>query len=161
MAYEFYVTIEGTKQGKFKGNSVREKWKGKITGLSFHYEVKSPREAGSGLATGKRQHQPVTFVKQWAASSPQIFQALVTNEVLKTVLFEFVETDNNGEEMVFYTIKLLNASITNFRPFINRPDTDTSSYSTTGLEEVSCTFQRIEIEHKAGKTMASDDWKSI
>jgi hypothetical protein len=31
------------------------------------------REAGSGMATGKRQHAPVTFVKEWNASTPQLF----------------------------------------------------------------------------------------
>lgn len=35
---------------------------------------KAPRDAASGQATGKRQHAPVTFVKEWGASSPQLFQ---------------------------------------------------------------------------------------
>ena len=34
------------------------------------------REAGSGMASGKRQHKPVTFVKEWNASTPQLFQAM-------------------------------------------------------------------------------------
>jgi hypothetical protein len=35
MAYEFYVSVEGTKQGKFKGESVREQHKDKIAGISL------------------------------------------------------------------------------------------------------------------------------
>jgi type VI secretion system secreted protein Hcp len=158
MAYEFYVSIEGTKQGKFKGESLREAWKGKIPALDFHYEVKSPRDTASGLATGKRQHQPVTIIKQWGASSPQIFQALVTGEVLKTVLFEFVDTSPEGEEQIFYTIKLTNASIVVYHPSLHQQNPVSIDIHQT--EEVSFTFQKIEIENKLAKTMASDDWKN-
>jgi hypothetical protein len=35
------------------------------------YDVKSPRDAGSGMASGKRTHHPVTFVKEWGAATPQ------------------------------------------------------------------------------------------
>ena len=93
MAYEFYVSIEGTKQGKFKGESTREAHRDKIPALAFSYEVTSPRDVATGQASGRRQHGPVTFVKAWGAASPQLFQALTTNEVLKTVLFEFVGTN--------------------------------------------------------------------
>lgn len=36
------------------------------------YSVKSPRDAASGMATGKRQHKPVTFTAQLDKSSPQL-----------------------------------------------------------------------------------------
>lgn len=38
-----------------------------------HYYVKSPRDTSSGQATGKRTHHPVTFVKEWGASTPQLY----------------------------------------------------------------------------------------
>ena len=31
-----------------------------------------PRDAASGQASGKRMHQPATFVKEWGPSSPQL-----------------------------------------------------------------------------------------
>lgn len=37
-----------------------------------HYNVKSPRDSASGMASGKRTHHPVTFVKEWGAASPQL-----------------------------------------------------------------------------------------
>jgi hypothetical protein len=33
------------------------------------YSVKSPRDAASGQATGKRQHAPIRIVKEWESSS--------------------------------------------------------------------------------------------
>jgi hypothetical protein len=35
------------------------------------YGVKSPRDVATGQSSGKRTHKPVTFVKEWGASSPQ------------------------------------------------------------------------------------------
>ena len=34
--------------------------------------VTTARETGSGMATGRRQHAPVTFTKEWEASSPSM-----------------------------------------------------------------------------------------
>jgi len=36
------------------------------------YQVKGPRDAASGTASGKRTHHPVTFVKEWGAATPQL-----------------------------------------------------------------------------------------
>lgn len=42
---------------------------GKVTEASY---VITPREAASGMATGKRQYAPVKIVKEWGAASPQL-----------------------------------------------------------------------------------------
>lgn len=149
-AYEFYVTVEGTKQGRFKGESPREQFKEKIPGVRYSYEVRSPRDAGSGMPSGKRQHSPVYVTKNWGAASPQFFQALVTNEVLKTVTIEFLRTQADGTEAVNYVVRLYNATVMSVKPFVDQ--------SGVQLEDVGFTFQRIELESKDGKTGAVDDW---
>jgi type VI secretion system secreted protein Hcp len=158
MAYEFYVKVKGAKQGAFKNETPREKHAGKIPGISFHYNVKSPRDTASGMASGKRVHQPVSFVKEWGASTPQLFQALCTNEALPEVTFEFVKTDQNGEEYVYHTIRLVNARVTELDQYLAAEAAADQSHDVHELEKVSFTFQRIEIENKDGKTMAVDDW---
>ena len=37
-----------------------------------YYSVKSPRDAASGLPTGKRQHGSVVISKEWGKASPQL-----------------------------------------------------------------------------------------
>ena len=157
MAYEFYMTVNGTKQGTFKGESLRERHEGKISCLAFHYNVKSPRDSASGQASGKRTHQPVSFVKTWGPATPQFLQALSTNEVLKSVLFEFLRTNPNGEEYVFHTVQLTNATVSEIDQYVG-DDTQDQSHAAHELERISLTFQKIEIENKDGKTMALDDW---
>jgi type VI secretion system secreted protein Hcp len=163
MAYEFFITIEGTKQGKFKtppggGASADGLRGGKIPGIRFFAETTSPRDVGTGQASGKRQHKPITITKQWDASSPQLFQALVTNEVLKSVLFEFVKTNLQGEEFVYHTIKLTNGTVSNIKSYLDLTDASGDPYDAHELEDVSLTFQKIEIENREGKTTAVDDW---
>ncbi len=159
MAYEFYVSIEGSKQGKFKGESKRKAHKDKIVGLQFDYSVDVPHEAGSGMATGKRKHSPVKLVKRWDAATIQIFQACVTGETLKSVLFEFVRAGPKGTESLFYTVKLTNARIVSIRQMagIPREGVDSDSHE---LEEVSFTFQKIELQYTSGGLIAIDDWAS-
>jgi type VI secretion system secreted protein Hcp len=157
MAYEFYVSVEATKQGKFKGESVRDQWKEKIPGLALNWEIKSPRDIASGQASGKRQHYPVTFVKEWGASSPQFMQAVCTNEVLKKVLFEFIRTNANGEEQIHHTIELTNATVSNLKAFISMTKHEERS-DVHELEEISLTYQKVHMENTLGKTSAIDDW---
>lgn len=165
MAYEFYVTIEGTRQGAFKGESVREAHKDKIAGLSYSHEITSPRDIATGQASGKRQHGPITITKEWGPSSPQLFQALVTNEVLKSVFFEFIHTTPDGLEEVYHTIKLVNATVAKIRQSTGGGGAESAgsaktsaSYDTHELEDISFTYQRIEVENKPGQTSADDDW---
>jgi hypothetical protein len=42
---------------------------GKVTDASY---VITAREAGSGMATGRRQFAPVKITKEWSAASPQL-----------------------------------------------------------------------------------------
>jgi len=164
MAYEFYVTIEGKKQGAFKGESPREVHKAKIAGLSYQHQIQSPRDAATGQASGKRQHGPISITKEWGPASPQIFQALVTNEVLPTVLFEFIHTTSDGAEETYHTIKLLNATVSSVEYMTGTGGESASTakhgsaYDTHELEKVKFTYQRIEIENVTGKTSAVDDW---
>lgn len=163
MSYEFYTSITGTKQGKFKGESPRDKWKDKFSGLSYRHQIQSPRDVATGQASGKRQHGPITVTKEWGASTPQIFQALVTNEVLTSVLFEFIHTTPDGSEEVYQTVKLTNATVSAVQYLTGTGESAESAktnaaYDTHELEQVSFTYQKIEMENLPGKTSASDDW---
>jgi type VI secretion system secreted protein Hcp len=163
--YEFYISIKGQKQGQFKGDSTEGKAKGakgvaKIRGVRFTTETVSPRDPASGLATGKRQHKPIMITKEWDATSPQIFNALVNNELLTNVVFEFVKTDQLGHTYVYHTITLTDASVSDVKSYLDLTDTTGDPYDGHELEDVYFTFRKIEMENKDGKTMAEDDWES-
>lgn len=164
---EFYVSVEGTKQGKFKGESVKSQYKDMIQGMAFEWDVTSPRDAATGLPSGKRQYKPITFTKEWGAASPQLFQALTANELLKTVRFDFIKANASGAEYIFQRITLTNASVSEIRRYVG---TVTPAGTSVGngapgtaraLEDVSFTFASIMLEDLDGKTTASDNWRAM
>ncbi|HEV2057746.1 MAG TPA: type VI secretion system tube protein TssD [Solirubrobacteraceae bacterium] len=154
MAYEFYVTIEAAKQGRLAGEIPRSVHKGKLAGIGFSYEVTSPRVAGSGAGTGGREHGAVTFTKEWGAASPQLFRALVTNEVIESALFEFVRRNDVGVDYVFHTIKLTDACVTAIHQYVAAQED--AELDDAELEDVALTFRGIEVENIDGRTAASD-----
>ena len=163
MAYEFYAKIEGTTQGAFKGESPRKAHAEQIAGLSYAHKITAPRDVATGQASGKRQHGPITITKEWGAASPQLFQALCTNEILKSVVFDFYNTTKEGTEQIYYTITLTDATVASIEYMTGTGESagsakTTATYDTHELEAISFTYRRIEVESKVGKTMAMDDW---
>jgi type VI secretion system secreted protein Hcp len=112
MAFQAYIAVKGKKQGQFKGEAAaiqrKDKW---MQVLGFTMGLTSPRDPSTGQATGRRQFQPVTIVKQWGAASPQGLAACSTNESLAEVDIEFTKTTAAGLEAVYQTVKLTDASI--------------------------------------------------
>jgi type VI secretion system secreted protein Hcp len=113
--------------------------------------VVSPRDVFTGLARGKRQHKPIVITREPGAASPQFFTALVTNELLKPVVIQFLRGNvKTGVNEVQQIITLTNPSISDFRQYVG----DDGRW----LEDVAFTFQQIQIDNKPGKTMAVDSW---
>ncbi|WP_035358988.1 type VI secretion system tube protein TssD [Edaphobacter aggregans] len=156
MPTQIFATVTGAKQGAFKGESPQKGREGKIAGVAFAYGVAVPRDAASGQVTGKRQHNPVVFTKEWGASSPQFYAAAYTNEVLPTVLFEFYSTSPTGTQVVDHTIKLTNATIIEIDQSLNLPQAGGPVIDSRELQAIAFTFQKIEITSLTGGTSAAD-----
>ncbi|HKV05378.1 MAG TPA: type VI secretion system tube protein TssD [Candidatus Acidoferrales bacterium] len=155
----FFVTIRGVKQGIFGGQSAGKQRTNEIRGSQFSLQLTAPRDNATGQASGRRQYAPVSFTKQWDASSPQIFQAAATGETLSLVQFDFVRTALDGRENVYETIKLTDAIISSVKDYIGYPQHGEQS-DTHELEEVEITFQKIEVTYNDGKSTFMDDWNS-
>src|SRR5262245_8312119 len=156
MPFTCFVSVEGATQGKFKGEPGLSKLaSGKISVIKFSSPVVAPVDVATGLPTGKRQHKAIEFVKELNnAASPQFFQALVANENLKTVLFEFVTTTLTGEEVVAYTIKLTNARVTSSEVLLDRTERG-KPFDAHELQKLTLTFEKIEHEDKQAKLTAN------
>ena len=144
-----FVVIEGTKQGKFKGEA-REPHAHQLAALEFEYEVKSPRDIASGQASGKRQHRPIVITKEWGPATPQLFQACVTNEVLKSVVLDCYGSSEEQTDELVHTVKLTNATVSRVD---HRYDSQRGHF-----EKVELTFQKIELSSTISKLTATDDW---
>jgi type VI secretion system secreted protein Hcp len=148
-----FCKIEGQKQGVIRGDNTVKGLEDFIPVLSLASGVQVPFDAGTGQSTGKRQHQPLTIVKNLDKASPLLFLATVTNENL-TVDCNIYRTAATGQNQLFFHIKLSNARIVD-------DDISGNGLVNQGLREtVRFTFQKILLEDISGKTSAEDDWQS-
>jgi type VI secretion system Hcp family effector len=131
------LTIETTKQGVIK----------QIPATALTVEIKSPRDLATGQASGKLQSGAATITKSVDGASTQLFQALVTNEVLKSVTIDFYSTNANGEEAVAQSIRLTNATVSNLRQYL---DATPQAASLPLQEDVSFTYQKFEFVGPGG-----------
>ncbi len=153
-AYQFYMTIDGATQGEFKGESTRHAHEGEIPCFEFEHQVHVQIDVATGHASGKRQHRPLKVTKQWGAASPQILQALSTNERLNQVRLQFVKTGDDGAEYVYHTVTLVDAAIVDWEA----QGGELPNGVTGEVETVSFSYRRIIWENLDGQTAAEDDW---
>lgn len=171
MAYQFYISINGSKQGHLRGR--KDKW---MPAISFNMDVTSPRDIATGQASGKRQHKPITIGIEWGTWTPQIFSAMVNNEVLNEVVINVQGAAGGGSGKQQYEwIKLHNAVISEILTHtVNHTQVQdvsmayqevhmgtgnrTSATDSWELEQAALTFQKIHVSNSLGKTAAADSW---
>ena len=136
-AFDTYMTINGTKQGRFKGEAMSEK----IALTSVSHDVKM----ASRMTTGRRQHGAITIRREIDAASPKLFQALSTNESLNDVTIVFHTTGGGAGKV--QTINLKNARVTAVR-VSGRTETITIEYDT------------VFVTWTDGGKTATDDWEA-
>jgi type VI secretion system Hcp family effector len=147
-----YMKIEGTKSGQFKSETMRQGSKQWIPVITVNYEMESPRDAASGQAAGKRQHKPVRVTMERGATSVQLQKALQANEHLREVVIEFVHAAQ-GKEQVYQTITLTGAAITAIQAAHG-----SSAKNGHESEEISFTYEKMQVTHGQGNKTASDSW---
>lgn len=155
-ADDFYVTIDGARQGHFHGESAQRGHERQITGLKYNSSVTVPiiRDGGGGGSiVGRPRQEPVVFEKEWGAATTQIYQALVTGERLKTVTFEFYSVDPEGGQKQAFRVTLTNAFIIGIHQHVGDTQHD-STLDTRRYEDVTLSFQKIEIADETSSTTA-------
>ena len=135
------VSVKAQQQGQIPGG---DGTKVMIDVTKFTEGVISPRDAASGLPTGKRQHKPLTITKEIDAASPRLYRACTTNENLPEVVLNLYAPGGNTPKT---TVKLTNASCASLQ-------------HDDQYETVSFTFQKITWTYIDGGITAEDDWEA-
>jgi type VI secretion system secreted protein Hcp len=157
-----YLTIKGQKTGVFLGGVTQKGREGKIAVVAADHDIIIPRDAATGLASGRKLNRPLKLTLELDKAAPLIYNALATNESLPEVKVEFWTPQNRaiagvGTEVQHFTIKLTNASISevhfNMHSILS-PDT----VKMPETIDVSFTYQKIEWTWNEGGITASDNW---
>jgi type VI secretion system secreted protein Hcp len=157
-ATDIYCTVVGSKQGTFQGDQVTHGNNSQIAVYALTQELKVPFDAASGQITGKRQHSPLTIVKELDKSSPQFFTAAATNETLKSVTCKLYRTAVGGMSRAYYEIALTNATVVEIK---DSGDGVNGAAQGDERERISFSYQKIVLTDLDSSVSAIDDWLSL
>lgn len=153
-----YLKANGT---DIKGESTQTSLgrEGSIECLYFEDSVRTAREKGTGMATGRRTYEPIVLRKRIDKSSPLLAKALCNNEVVEgTFKFFRPNPSGDGTTQQFFTIEFAEGRVASIKR--TSPDTiDPASASEPPTEEVSFVFHTITWTYEDGGVTHTDNWR--
>ncbi|AQT68219.1 Secreted protein hcp [Anaerohalosphaera lusitana] len=147
-ALNAYLRATGETQGNIAGSVTEPGLEGSIAVIGSIHEVVSPRDAASGLPTGKRQHKPFKITKTVDKASPLLANSLTSGEHFTQFELQYWQPAPDGTQILAYTIRLHNAQVCGIKQQI----------SDTFTEQVSLTYDSIEWIWEPEAIAAQDDW---
>lgn len=126
--------------------------------LSLESRVLTAREASSGMATGRRQYQPLVIRKRIDKGSPLLMKALTENQVVEGK-FKFFRPNPTGDGTTeqFFTLEIKQGRISDIRQYV--PDVLVpSAAAAPPMEEISFVFHSISWTYTKGGVMHEDTW---
>jgi type VI secretion system secreted protein Hcp len=143
MALQFYMTVEGEKQGNIEGNNTNVGHEKEILCHALDQVIKIPFNELNGQPGGKRIHGPISITKSFDKSSPLLYQSIANGEQLSKVVLSFPRIVEQGLEEIYFTITLTKATIVKIRPTMQIVfDDNLRRYD--HMEEISITYAQIE-----------------
>ena len=151
-ALNSYMRVTGETQGDIKGSVTQAGREDSIMVIAFEHEVVSPRDAASGLPTGRRRHAPLIVTAPIDKSTPLLFNAMANNENLTNVTLRMYKPSRTGKEEQYYTIELVNATVASIRMESGASARDEHKMI------VGFAYQKIVETWEDGGITAEDDW---
>lgn len=159
-ALNAYLRLEGETQGPIEGGATQTGREGAIEVWAWEHEVVSPRDAATGLPTGKRQHKPVSVTKPIDKATPLLMRALVTNENIPVFTLRFYRPSRTGREVQFFTVQLMNARIAGIRQ-VQLDNKVPENAKRPVYEQVTFVYQKIVWTFEETGTSAEDSAQSV
>jgi type VI secretion system secreted protein Hcp len=126
--------------------------------ITYESSVETAREAGSGMATGRRTYKPIKITKRIDKSTPLLAKALVENTVVDGIFKWFrPKQSGDGTTEQFYTVTFKAGRISSLTQIL--PNTfDPASSKEPPLEVVEFVFHTISWTFNDGGVMHEDTW---
>ena len=124
---------------------------------AFDHNVCIPRDPQSGQPTGQRVHGPFRVTKVFDKSSPLLYQALCTGEMLDTCEVQWWRSNEKGKQEHYFTMKLEGAIVVEMQAHMpNCQDPGQAHF--THLEDIAFSYKKIHWVHELASTASEDDW---
>ena len=157
MAIPAYMWIKDDGGADIKGSVTVQNREGSVEVLAFDHGVYIPTDGNTGKLTGTRVHVPLTFVKEFDASSPYLYKAVTSGQNLQGLEIKWYKIDDSGQEKEYFNMKLEQVKVVSVQPKMhNIKDPEKESYN--HLEEVQLRYEKITWAYKDGNIIHADSW---
>lgn len=149
-ALNAFLSLSGQKQGQIRGSVTQKGREDKIRVFAVEHAVKNE--------LGSKKHGVLTISKELDKSTPLLYQALATGELITRFELQFWTPQARagvGAETQHYTVRLTNARITGIK-FVMPNNRDPELAKHTEYEEVSFTYDSITWTWTDGNISATD-----
>ncbi len=150
-----YLTIKGQKSGEIKGEVTSKGHEGAMEVVALGYMTSVPTSS-SGLATGRRVMQPVSFTLRWSKATPLLLAAATTNETLTQVRYQGWGPKPDGTTAELHEIALTNARIVS----LDLKDRNGDENAVDPLVTITLSYQKLDMTQTDGGITATDDWSA-
>lgn len=161
MALNAYLKLKGQVSGDIKGSVTIRGREGRIAVIAATHQIVSPRDPATGQATGKRAHKPFVITKEVDQSTPQLYAAMASNELMSEFELQFfaprLAGAGQGVEVQHYTVRLTKAAISSIE-FVMPNNKEPDMAARAEYEEVAFTYQKIDWIWVATGGTATDNW---
>ena len=135
------LTLVGREQGQIEGSCDIEGREDTILVQAFKHTVDLPSNE-HGVPSGRRIHRPLMITKEVDKSTPKLYQALCTGELMSEATLRWYRMDGAGDEVQFFTVMLQNALIVKLESWV--PDMFDKNYASYGnMEHLWFTYEVI------------------
>lgn len=161
-----YMSVKGRTQGditaeasteKSIGNTWQEGHENEVLVQAFSHNVLIPTNPQNGQPSGPRRHEPLVITKNFDKSSPLLYNALTSGELVDVEL-KWYRTAADGTSEHYFTTALTDAVIVDIQATMSHcqdPSTERFGHE----EKISFNYRKIDWRHEAAGTSGSDDWR--
>lgn len=148
-ADKVYMNVVGN-QGSIEGDAKSPHGRAWIPVQQYNFSLEAPRDAATGHASGKREHEPIRVIKDMDAASPKLLQAATTGGHIKQVTFQVYRVGAGGREELYETIRLVNPIISGVHA-----SGGGAGKSSAPQEELSFAYEEIQYNYTQQKAPGS------
>ena len=157
-ALNAYLEVIGETQGLIKGSVTQAGREDMIMVIGFDHIISSSRDSETCFPA-RTNHQPIQITKEIDKSTPLLFAAFATNEILTEFRLRFWQPSNTGQEFQFYTIELVNARIVGIhQEMLNNKYPENMQHKER--EYISFAYDKITVTFEDGGITGEDDWQT-
>lgn len=157
MAIPAYLWLKDDGGANIYGSVNVQQRERSIEVLGFGHGLFLPTDNSSGKITGPRVHAPMTFEKEFDASTPYLYKAVSKGQTLASAEFKWYRIDDAGQETEYFNMLLESVKVVAVCPVMHDCK-NASMEKHNHMESVSLRYEKITWKYCDGNIIFSDSW---